>query len=37
VRAAFALPPLLFVSADKRLNTVAAVEGLLVENPNDHP
>ncbi len=28
------LPPLIFVSADDRLNGVAAVEGLAVENPN---
>ena len=37
VRTAFALPPLTFVCADHRLNTVASAEGLLVENPNDHP
>ena len=37
VRASFALPPLTFVSADKQPNAVATVEGLTVENPNDHP
>lgn len=37
VRAAFALPPLTFVCADQRLNAVATAEGLMVENPNDHP
>ena len=31
------LPPLTFVSADNDLNTVAAAEGLAVENPNAHP
>lgn len=30
------LPPLVFVSADAELNEVAAVEGLVVENPNQH-
>ena len=31
------LPPILFVSADTELNAAARAEGLLVENPNDHP
>ena len=31
------LHPLTFISADKELNTAAANEGLLVENPNNHP
>ena len=31
------LPPITFVSADNDLNTVAAAEGLAVENPNAHP
>lgn len=31
------LPPLTFLSADDRLNAAAAVEGLAVDNPNDHP
>jgi len=31
------LPPLVFVSADDRLNAVAATEGLAVDNPNLHP
>ncbi|MGH2587987.1 MAG: type II toxin-antitoxin system VapC family toxin, partial [Dehalococcoidia bacterium] len=31
-----ALPPITFVSADTRLNNVAMIEGLTVENPNDH-
>jgi hypothetical protein len=29
------LPPLAFVCADQRLNTVASAEGLCVENSND--
>ncbi len=37
VRTAFALPPITFVSADKRLNAVASIEGLMIEDPNDHP
>ncbi len=36
-RTAFALPPLTFVCADNRLNAVALAEGLMVDNPNDHP
>ena len=31
------LPPVTFVSADNELNTAAASEGLLIENPNDYP
>lgn len=31
------LPPLVFVSADDRLNAVAAAEGLAADNPNLHP
>jgi hypothetical protein len=31
------LPPLIFVSADKRLLEVAAAEGLTTDDPNDHP
>ncbi len=31
------LPPLLFLSADDRLNQAASVEGLAVDNPNGHP
>jgi len=31
------LTPLTFVSADDRLNAVAADEGLAVDNPNLHP
>ncbi|GAB4409889.1 MAG: type II toxin-antitoxin system VapC family toxin [Anaerolineae bacterium] len=31
------LPPLIFLSADDRLNLVAATEGLTVDNPNLHP
>jgi predicted nucleic acid-binding protein len=30
------LPPLIFVSADGELNTVAAGMGLAIENPNNH-
>ncbi len=30
-------PPLTFVCADDRLIAVAQAEGLLTENPNDHP
>jgi uncharacterized protein len=37
VRASLGLSTLIFVSADNRLNTVASLEGLPVENPNDHP
>ena len=37
VRASFGLPPITFVSADSRLNSVAAAEGLVFENPNDYP
>ncbi len=31
------LPSVIFVSADNELNTAAASEGLLVENPNNYP
>ncbi len=31
------LPPLLFMSADDRLNHAASAEGLAVDNPNNHP
>ena len=31
------LPPLTFVSADDKLNAAAQAEGLVVENPNNHP
>ena len=37
VRAALGLPTLIFVSADQRLNAVAATEGLPVEDPNNYP
>jgi uncharacterized protein len=37
VQAALGLPISVFVSADKRLNAAASAEGLIVENPNDHP
>jgi predicted nucleic acid-binding protein len=29
--------PLVFLSADNRLNGAAQIEGLSVDNPNDHP
>ncbi|WP_009630774.1 type II toxin-antitoxin system VapC family toxin [Synechocystis sp. PCC 7509] len=29
--------PIIFVSADKELNIAASIEGLVVENPNNHP
>jgi hypothetical protein len=31
------MPPLTLVSADAALNTAAATEGLLVDNPQAHP
>jgi predicted nucleic acid-binding protein len=31
------LPPLVFCSADRALNTAALAEGLAVDNPNTHP
>lgn len=31
------LPSIIFVSADKELNIAASIEGLVVENPNNHP
>jgi uncharacterized protein len=36
-RQALGMPPLTLVSADTALNTAAAAEGLLVEDPNAHP
>jgi len=36
VRAALSLSEITFVSADGKLNIVAATEGLTVENPADH-
>ena len=37
LRTSIGLVGITFVSADVRLNTVAAAEGLPVENPNTHP
>lgn len=37
VRAELSLSPLLFVSADNALNNIAIVEGLVADNPNNHP
>lgn len=31
------LASIIFVSADKELNIAASIEGLVVENPNNHP
>lgn len=31
-----ALPPLVFLCADDRLNKAASAEGLLIDNPHDH-
>ncbi|MCF2146020.1 type II toxin-antitoxin system VapC family toxin [Desmonostoc muscorum LEGE 12446] len=31
------LPSITFVSADKELNTAVVSEGLMIENPNNHP
>lgn len=31
------MPPLTLLSADGALNTAAAAEGLMVDNPNAHP
>lgn len=31
------LSPLTFISADNELNKVAQIEGLMVDNPNNHP
>lgn len=31
------LTPLIFVSADTRLLTIAAIEGLMIDDPNSHP
>ncbi|HXG85269.1 MAG TPA: type II toxin-antitoxin system VapC family toxin [Pyrinomonadaceae bacterium] len=31
------LPPLVFISADNALNAAAQVEGLQIDNPNNHP
>ena len=36
-RQALGMPPLTLVSADIALNSAAAAEGLLVEDPNTHP
>ena len=36
-RQSLRLQPLTLVSADDELNNAALVEGLLVENPNNHP
>jgi hypothetical protein len=36
-RVALGMPPLTLVSADTALNTAAAAEGLLVEDPNTYP
>ncbi len=30
------LPPFIFLSADNNLNSAANVEGLMVDNPNNH-
>lgn len=35
--ASLGLPPVTLVSADTELNMAALAEGLLVENPNNHP
>jgi hypothetical protein len=37
VRDALSLPPLHFLSADNLLNSVAIAEGLVADNPNQHP
>ena len=37
VRVALSLPPLHFLSADNLLNSVAIAEGLIADNPNQHP
>ena len=34
---AVGLPPVTLISADTELNTAAMAEGLLVEDPNNHP
>ena len=36
-RVAIGASPLIFVSADNALNAAATAEGLLVDNPNQHP
>jgi hypothetical protein len=36
-RLALGMPPLTLVSADVALNTAAAAEGILGEDPNAHP
>ena len=36
-RVAAGASPLTIISADEPLNTAAVAEGLLVENPNNHP
>jgi predicted nucleic acid-binding protein len=37
IRASLGLPPLIFISADDRLNAAAQSEGMSVDNPNYHP
>lgn len=36
VRASLSLSNIIFVCADNKLNTIASIEGLSVENPNIH-
>ena len=36
LRVAESFLPIIFLSADERVNKVAVAEGLTVENPNDH-
>jgi hypothetical protein len=36
MREVMALPPLIFVSADVQQREAAAIEGLPVEDPNEH-
>jgi len=36
-RSSLALSPLIFVSADTKLNAAARAEGLAVEDPNNYP
>jgi predicted nucleic acid-binding protein len=36
VRNTLTLPPLVFIAADNALNTIAQIEGLQVDDPNDH-
>ena len=37
LRAGLSIPPLTLISADDELNAAALKEGLVVENPNNHP